>query len=268
MTGVRERLVHRATRRYVAGPELADAVDVARATGHATTLGYWDAPGDSPVDVASMHERAVAAIAAQRLDSYVSIKLPALGGDDRAARLAELAATARVPLHFDSLADDHAERTLALACRLGDHGSDVGATLPGCWSRSVRDAERLAAAGVRARIVKGQWPGDADPSTGLLAVAEAVARADGRAAIATHDASLARTALSLLPHAELELLYGLPTAAVVRTAEPGTPLRIYVPFGRGYLPYAVRRAVARPALLWWLVRDLASPRLVHSQTRA
>ena len=268
MTGVRERLVHRATRRYVAGPELADAVDVALTVGHATTLGYWDSPGDSPGDVASLHGRAVAAIAAQRLDSYVSIKLPALGTDDRAARLAEVAAAAGVPLHFDSLAEEHADRTLALACRLGARGYDVGATLPGCWSRSVHDAEALAAAGVRARIVKGQWPGDADPGTGFLAVAEVVARTDGRAAIATHDGPLARATLALLPHAELELLFGLPTAAAARTAEPGTPVRIYVPFGRGYLPYAVRRAVAHPALLWWLVRDLASPRLVHTQVRA
>lgn len=267
MTDFRERLVHRATRRYVAGPELTDAVEVARAVGRSTTLGYWDGPADSPSDVASMHERTVAAIAAERLDSYVSIKLPALGGDDRAARLAEVAAAAGVPLHFDSLAEDHAGRTLALACRLSAGGCNVGATLPGCWSRSVHDAEALAEAGVQARIVKGQWPGDTDPSTGFLAVAEVVAHANARAAIASHDAPLARAALTLLPHAELELLFGLPTAAV-RAAAPGTRVRIYVPFGRGYLPYAVRRAVAHPGLLWWLVRDLASPRLVHPPAQA
>ena len=268
MTGVRERLVHRATRRYVAGPELADAVDVALTVGHATTLGYWDSPGDSPGDVASLHGRAVAAIAAQRLDSYVSIKLPALGHrrPRGPARRGCRGSRCAPPLR---LAGRGARGPHAgVACRLGARGYDVGATLPGCWSRSVHDAEALAAAGVRARIVKGQWPGDADPGTGFLAVAEVVARTDGRAAIATHDGPLARATLALLPHAELELLFGLPTAAAARTAEPGTPVRIYVPFGRGYLPYAVRRAVAHPALLWWLVRDLASPRLVHTQVRA
>jgi proline dehydrogenase len=262
LTGIRERVVRRATRRYVAGPGLADAVEVARPFEH-STLGFWDGPADSPRDVVSMHERAIAAIAATQLDSYVSIKLPALGGDDRAARLADVAAEAGVPLHFDSLAEHHANRTLALACRLGARGCDVGATLPGCWSRSARDAEVLAAAGVRARIVKGQWPGDREPGGGFLAVVEAVEHANGRAAIATHDASLVRAALVHLPHAELELLLGLPMAAAVRAAGLGTPLRIYVPYGRGYLPYAVRRAFAHPGLLWWLVRDLVFREVVR-----
>ena len=174
--------------------------------------------------------------------------------------LAEAAAETGVLLHFDSLAESEAERTLALAVRLADGGAAVGATLPGCWSRSVRDAAALAAAGVRIRIVKGQWPGDRDPRDGFLAVVDSVARSGGRAAIATHDAGLAGAALARLPGGELELLLGLPARPATEAAGRGTPVRIYIPFGRGYLPYAVRRTAARPITIWWLARDLVLER--------
>ncbi len=255
----RGRLLRRAARRYVAGPELADALALVDALGQPTTLAFWDGPDDSARLVAAEHMRAIAAIAAGGLDSYPSIKLPALAGNHNASEaVMEQAAEAGVLLHFDSLAEHEAERTLALACRFAARGNDVGATLPGCWSRSVGDAERLVDAGVRVRVVKGQWPGDRDPSEGFLAVIAAVERGNGRAAVATHDAGLARAALTRLPGAELELLLGLPmTAAALQAAEHGATVRIYVPYGRGYLPYAVRRTVRKPVTLWWLARDLA-----------
>ena len=256
MSSFRDRIVQRATRRYLAGPRLADAVARSEELGRPTTLAFWDGPGDSPRAVAAAHEAAVAAIAARRIDAYVSIKLPSLG-DERVTELAAAAAAAGVLLHFDSLAESEAERTLELACRLSKGGCAVGATLPGCWSRSVRDAERLAAAGVRIRIVKGQWPGDRDPGEGFRAVVEAAARAQARVAVATHDEQLAHASLSRLPGAELELLLGLPTAPVLRAADSETKVRIYVPYGRGYLPYAVRRAHVHPVTFWWLARDLA-----------
>ena len=68
---------------------------------------------------------------------------------------------------------------------------------------------------------------------------------------------LARAALARLPGAELELLFGLPSRDVVQAAGPGVATRIYIPYGRGYLPYAVRHTVSHPVTAWWLARDLA-----------
>ena len=55
---------------------------------------------------------------------------------------------------------------------------------------------------------------------------------------------------------ELEQLRGLPgrrTAAVAQRL--GVPVRVYVPFGPGWWPYAVDKALARPHLLAWTLRD-------------
>jgi proline dehydrogenase len=55
---------------------------------------------------------------------------------------------------------------------------------------------------------------------------------------------------------ELEQLRGLPsrrTAAVARRL--AVPIRVYVPFGPGWWPYALDKALAKPYLPAWMIRD-------------
>src|SRR5207237_6708266 len=123
---------------------------------------------------------------------------------------------------------------------------DLGTTLPSRWRRSDRDAERALELGLRIRLVKGQWEGEEDrePREGFLALADRLAGRARHVAVATHDRALAAEALRRLgaTPGELEQLYGLPLAP------PGA--RVYVPYGRGYLPYAVRQGRRHPRIAW------------------
>jgi proline dehydrogenase len=57
---------------------------------------------------------------------------------------------------------------------------------------------------------------------------------------------------------EVELLYGLPLKPATAAARSlGVPVRVYVPYGRSWLPYAMREARTNPRTLWWLARDAA-----------
>lgn len=266
----KRRVARRAGRGYIVGPRLEDALAVAAAIDRPVTLGFWDAPGADPGDVAQAYIDTVEALATMPSDGYISVKLPSLRSDPGAAdRVAAAARAADVLLHFDSLAEDAATETIELALRLAKAGSRVGATVPGAWSRSVADACALTAAGVRIRIVKGQWPGDRDPRAGFLDIVDAIQAAGSPIAFATHDTSLAHEALERAAGspAELELLYGLPLGApATAAAEHGVPVRIYLPFGRGYIPYALSRVYRRPVILWWLARDAALGR--HSTALA
>ena len=259
--GLARRIAARAARPYIAGETLAEALAAADRLQLPTTLGYWDGADDGPALVADRYVELLGALGA-RHGAYASIKLPALGTDPAAAEaVAAAARTAGVLLHFDSLEESAADRTLRLVTELAPSLS-VGATVPGAWSRSVQDAAGLAEAGVRVRVVKGQWPGDRDPRAGFLAVVRRLAEHGGRIAIATHDASLAKEALALCDglSPELELLYGLPlqpASAVAR--DRGVQVRIYVPYGAAYLPYALRRAREQPRILWWIARDAVRP---------
>ncbi len=254
-------------RRYIAGPRLADAVALATKLGGRVTLAYWDAAAEQPDTVAAAYAETAGALRKAPVDGYVSVKLPSLRRDRAAIELTvEAARGAGTMLHFDSLAEEWADETIALACSLGSDGPAVGATLPGAWSRSVADAARLAAEGVRVRVVKGQWPGDADPTRGFLEVVDALAAAGARSvAVATHDTALARRSLERLAGAveslELELLYGLALAPSEQTARDlGIGTRLYIPYGHAYLPYAAKQVLRRPRIAWWLLRDAATGR--------
>ncbi|MGA3040918.1 MAG: proline dehydrogenase [Bryobacteraceae bacterium] len=261
-------LLRKAARSYVAGPELQDALRLAQtfaARGVGTsTLCFWDAEGEMPRRVADMYLATVRTIQSAHLDSYVSIKAPSLAFDrGLVAEIAESAAGAGIRVHFDSLGAETADRTFQLIEHALMHGAPLGCTLPGRWRRSARDAAWAARMGLRVRVVKGQWPdpGNAtDPHTGFLDVINALAGSAATVAVATHQPALAAAAVRKLQSTgtpcEMELLYGLPSRAVLRAVRDlGVPVRYYLPYGHAWLPYALRQARRDPRILWWVLRD-------------
>jgi len=256
------------------GEDLQAASTVAthlRARGYDVTLAYWNRPGEAPDAVVRRYREVLDAAKAVGGSSYLSIKAPAFGAD--AGLYAELLARSRemgVPLHFDSLGAENADEIFALAAEgAPSPQSPVGCTLPGRWSRSPHDATRLADANVPIRVVKGEWPDpDAptlDPTKGFH---DLVCRLAGRAApvrLATHDVGLARRSIDILRRAgtpcDLEVLFGFPVRTLLPLiATMGVPIRVYLPFGQGWLPYCMRHVRAHPTFLWWLARDsLAGP---------
>ena len=220
---------------HLAGSVLADALRVADAAsehGLGGTLGYWDGPDEAPAEVAAAYEEAIAA--SRELGWTASVKAPSLGG--RQDLVCAVAAHGPV-VHFDSLASEQADRTLAAAASDG-----AGCTLPGRWARSVADAEAAVEGGIDVRIVKGQWAasgsGDVEPRSGFLAVVDRLAGRARSVAIATHDAPLADEAVRRLVErgtdVRVELLLGLPPRAAAAVARRrGVPLALYIPLRAG-----------------------------------
>jgi len=261
-------LLRKAARSYVAGPDLPDALRLAQefaARGvPASTLCFWDAQDDLPRHVADMYLATVRAIESARLDSYVSVKAPALGFDaGLVAEIADAARPAGICVHFDSLGAETADATFRLLEQARAHQAPLGCTIPGRWRRSPRDAQRAAQAGLRVRVVKGQWPDPGaavDPHAGFLDVIDALAGGAALVAVATHEPLLAATAVGRLRNAgtpcELELLYGLPSRAVLKVARDlAVKVRYYLPYGHAWLPYALGQARRNPRILWWVLRD-------------
>ena len=261
-------LLRKAARGYVAGPALPDALRLAQTFAAqgvpASTLCFWDAQDDPPRHVADMYLATVRAIQSAHLDSYVSIKAPSLDFDaGLLAEIADTAGEAGIRMHFDSLGVETVDRTFRLMERARTHGAPLGCTIPGRWRRSPRDAQLASQMGLRVRVVKGQWPDPADavdPHSGFLDVIEALAGGAAPVAVATHQPVLAAAAVRKLQSAgtpcEMELLYGLPSRGVLKTARSlGVPVRYYLPYGHAWLPYALRQARRDPRILWWVLRD-------------
>ncbi len=267
IAGLKKRIVEQLARGYIAGPEAADAIRVSRwaaGRGWSSTICPWDGPDDDPETVAANYELALQAIRNEAVDSYLSIKAPALHYSFEALRpLLEAASECGVRVHFDALGPESASPTFKLIERaLGSH-RNLGCTLPSRWRRSLADAARILDWGIPVRIVKGQWPDPKephlDPRAGFLDLIDALRGRAAHVAVATHDTALAKEALSRLLQSrtpcQLEQLFGLPLRDASVAKPLGVGVRIYVAYGQAWLPYCLSQARRRPIILAWAIRD-------------
>ncbi|HET9639063.1 MAG TPA: proline dehydrogenase family protein [Allosphingosinicella sp.] len=239
-------------------------------SGLASTIGYFQASDARPETIVAANASVARFLQARAGDVYLSIKAPPLGFDPlRVRAIADSARAAGLALLFDAHAPKDSQRTLDLVSGLLGEFPGTGFALPARWRRSLADASTFRDSDARIRVVKGEWAdpdwSDPDVEGNYLALVERLAGRAAPVAVATHDPDLAERALASLLAAstpcELEQLRGLPrrrTMAVARRL--GVRVRVYVPFGPGWWPYAVDKAFARPHLLSWMIRDrLARP---------
>ena len=261
---------------YFAGPELSDALttyDRFVEQGLRGTIGYFNQPGQPAREIAD-RDLAILAALAERGHGYLSIKAPPMRYDP--ALIDEIALQAdkrQVGIHFDAHAIETTDPTFAAIEVALRRTPQVGCTLPGRWPRSIADVDWAIERKLRVRVVKGQWADpanpDFDPEAGYLDVIRQLAGKASAVAVATHNPQLAQRAITLLQAhgtpCELELLFGLPMRAVTTVGHYfKVPIRVYIPFGAAWMPYALSQLYRKPSLLTWVIRDLVAvslPRL-------
>jgi proline dehydrogenase len=81
-------------------------------------------------------------------------------------------------------------------------------------------------------------------------------------AIATHDESIIAATREFaasqgIPkeHFEFQMLYGIRRDLQLQLAQQGYNVRLYIPYGRQWYPYFMRRLAERPANLMFLARN-------------
>lgn len=260
-----------ATRSYIPGPEVGDALRIAEAVAGRdwpTTICYWSDERDSPAAIAASYRATLEAMVQSNLDSELAIKVPALWGENHLLPpIVERARATGTRVVFDSHSTEDADSIFRVIDMLGPEG--LGCAIPGRWRRSVADAERALALGLSVRVVKGQWADagapDIDLRDGFLKVIDTLAGRATRVGVATHDAPLAREAIGRLKAkgtpCELELLYALPIEPAAQAArDAGVKTRLYVPYGTAWLPYSIGKAMENPRILAWLARDMITGR--------
>jgi proline dehydrogenase len=277
-------VVQKLSQRYIAGPELKDARATVRhinAEGKLATidvLGEEITTEEEAAAIVRAYQDAFADIQRCGLDSNVSVKLTALGlklGYDLCREnlrtVVEDAASrgnfVRIDMEDSSTTDD----TLRLYRELRADGYDnVGVVLQAMLRRTQSDIAALAELKPSVRLCKGIY---VEPSELAYQDFEAVRAAFVRGlealldagcyvGIATHDEwllaegrRLVREHLLAREQYEFQMLLGVRPALGDELVVEGHRLRIYVPFGRHWYAYSLRRLQENPKLAGYIAAD-------------
>jgi proline dehydrogenase len=277
-------VVERLAQRYIAGPELKDARETVRRLNGQRKLATIDVLGEEittkeeAAAIVRAYQDVFADIEECELDSNVSVKLTALGlkldyGRCR-ANLEEVVRDAaarnnfvRIDMEDSSCTDD----TLRLYRELREAGHDnLGVVLQAYLRRTVDDVRGLADLEPNVRLCKGIYVEPPEIAfrdfdavrANFVKALEALLDVGAYVGIATHDEWLVSEGRrlvaerSLEPHAyEFQMLLGVREQVGDALVRDGHRLRIYVPFGRAWYAYSLRRLQENPKIAGYIAAD-------------
>jgi proline dehydrogenase len=262
-TAAGERLAWRRATRYVAGRDAVDAIQRARDLDGDGIAASLDLFGELVTDVAVAEQVAAdyLALAAQLAglpeSTWLSVDLTHLALDTDPAGCADrlTAITERLPdgRRLQVGAEDHDRAEAVLSCieTVAGRGlaGRLGATTPANYRRTGGDLERLAAAGVYVRLVKGAYveraevalPYGEPTDLAYLRHAHWLAASGTPFALATHDGVLREALLLALGPRPVEQLLGVRPDVLAELLARRVPVRVYLPFGHDWFRYWMRR---------------------------
>ncbi len=265
---IKEKMKYHLAKNHVAGPLPEDALRICKyiaSKNYSVTLSAWTNEKDDASDAAEKYIQAIEGIISNNLDAYLSIKPPAIGFKIALfEKIAGKAVSKNIRIHFDSLTPRLSDATLEFLKEAIKIYPNIGYTIPSRWDRSLSDVKELISLGIPAvRIVKGQWldPVNSKINAGrnFLSIVERLAGNIHCIAIATHDAGLAKRSIEIVKRSvsecELEQFFSLPASCEKLAGDYGIGIRFYVAFGAPYMPYNLKFALERPAMLLWMLRD-------------
>jgi proline dehydrogenase len=279
----------RVSRRFVAGMTVEEAIAVAEQLNSDGIDVTLDSLGESVTEVSQAEESAATytqllnEIGARKLRANVSLKLTQMGMDigghgagpglaeEIVARLVEHAASIGSFVRIDMEGSDYTEATIAMTERLHQRWPGaVGTVLQAYLFRTADDVERLLAQGIRMRLCKGAYkepaeiafPAKSDVDANYVKLAQRLVAGPVFCGIATHDEAIIDELKRFVEaHAveksafEFQMLYGVRRDLQRRLVAAGFGVRVYVPFGREWYPYFMRRLAERPANVLFLAKN-------------
>jgi proline dehydrogenase len=273
-------------RRFIAGEEIAEAIEAARALETRGFTHTLDLLGESVANLAGAdaatrgYLRVVDAIVEAGVGRNISLKLTQLGLDvdkasaiDNLRRILDRAEPAGFFVRVDMENSPYTEVTLEIFETMWQQGyREMGVVLQSALYRSEKDLARINALGASIRLVKGAYK---EPKSVAYQKKEDVDAAYARMmkvllvegrypAIATHDPAMIDLAKTwAAEHGvgsdrfEFQMLYGIRRDLQTGLMADRFRVRVYVPFGREWFPYFMRRLGERPANIAFVLRGLA-----------
>jgi proline dehydrogenase len=276
-------------RRFIAGETVEEAIQAARALqarGQLLTLDYL---GESvrttaEADAATReYLRLIDVLVAAGVERNISLKLTQLGVDvDRATcvdnlrRILGPAQRHGFFVRMDMENSAYTDITLDVFETLWQQQyRNIGVALQAYLHRSEQDVRRMNELGARVRLVKGAYKEPAAVAfqdkaavdANYLTLMRLLLDEGTYPAIATHDEAMLNATRAYAAQQnvaadryEFQMLYGIRRDLQASLAAAGYHMRIYVPFGRQWFPYFMRRLGERPANVGFVIRGILHER--------
>jgi proline dehydrogenase len=282
----RFRLFKKMTTRFVAGEDIEEAIAIIREINEKGATASFDHLNESVANASETEDevreylRILSRIDDTGIQSNVSIKLTQFGLEidpelayKNARRIVEDAARRGNFVRVDMEASHVTQVTIDIFKRLrSEFGlNDVGIVLQSYLRRTFDDAQDILKIPARIRICKGAYneppevafPDKRDVDENYVRVMKTLLSSGIYHGIATHDPKMIEATIE---HAEREgigkeafefqMLYGIRRDLQVQLARDGYNMRIYVPYGKHWYPYFMRRLAERPANIWFVMKNM------------
>jgi proline dehydrogenase len=273
--------------RFVAGLEIEDALRVCSQVNQQGMHITLDSLGESVSNAAEAHRAAdvyhklLDSIAARKLDSNISVKLTQMGltqdpalAEGIALSLAQHAQSTGNFVRIDMEDSQLTQVTLDIVRRIHaqpDLRGSIGIVIQSYLFRSQADIEQLIAEGIRVRLCKGAYkePGEvafpkkSDVDANYIKLGNMLLQSPIYHGLATHDEKMIEAAKSFITqrsiersHFEFQMLFGVRRDLQRKLVAEGYNVRVYIPFGREWYPYFMRRLAERPANVFFIAKQM------------
>jgi proline dehydrogenase len=270
--------------RFVAGETLDQALAVSRRLNEEGITVTLDHLGESvtSLDEAAaardVYVRTLSAIHDSGICGNVSLKLTQFGLDfsyeqclANVEQLVRVADSLESFVRVDMESSEYTQRTLDLVQNLHAKYPRVGVVIQAYLFRSKADVEKLCDARIRVRLCKGAYlephsvafAHKADVDRNFVELMRLLLDRGEYPAIATHDSRMIDATKAYVAEKKLsrdafefQMLYGIRRDLQRQLIAEGYRLRLYVPFGKAWYPYYMRRLAERPANVFFILRNL------------
>src|SRR3712207_6061130 len=276
----------RMTSRFVAGEDLETTIGAVRELnriGCTATFDHLNEAVTNPAETESEvreYRRILARIEETGIRSNVSIKLTQFGlsidpelAYRNARAVVEEAARRRNFVRIDMEDSPVTQVTLDIFKRLRSEFdlNTVGIVVQSYLRRTYDDVQGLLKIPARIRLCKGAYneppevafPDKRDVDENYVRCMKLLLKSGVYHGIATHDERMIEATKAFArdegigrDQFEFQMLYGVRRDLQERLAREGYPVRVYVPYGKTWYPYFMRRLAERPANVWFVVKNM------------
>lgn len=271
-------------KRFIGGETLQEALQTLhplRQQGFMTTLDFLGESNQNRADAEKATLEYIAnleALKKEGLDRNISIKLTQIGLDidENFAKenLTKIAATAKAMNGFirvDMEGSPYTAQTLKVAAEVHKNYPHVGVVLQSMLRRTPEDAIFMLKEGIQIRLVKGAYkeppsiayPDKKEVDRQYVMVMKRLLTSGIYHAIATHDEKVINEAMQFAKKEgvakdsfEFQMLLGIRNKFAKELVQKGYRVRIYVPYGKSWLPYMTRRLRERKENVWFVIKNI------------